>query len=82
MLYRKLSNFDNISANNGQDIVKFYASYFSKAYCISTHTNFGNNNLNDKIINSTFSFNKLKFTEIDVFNLISSLPLISSSGVH
>jgi hypothetical protein len=76
----KIVNFDSVSSNNGQDIVNLYASYFFKAYCNSTHTNFRNNNLNDKIINSTFSFNKLKFTEIDIFNLISSLPLISSSG--
>lgn len=53
-------------------------SYFSKVYCNSTRTNFRNYSLNDKIINSTFSFNKLKITEIDEFNLTSSLPLISS----
>jgi uncharacterized protein YjbI with pentapeptide repeats len=69
-----------VSANNGQNIVNLYGSYFSKAYCNFTRTNFRNNNLNDKIINSTFSFNKLKFTEINVFKLTSSLPPISSSG--
>lgn len=35
----KIVNFDSVSADNGQDIVNLVASYFSKAYCNSIHTN-------------------------------------------